>query len=133
MEAQATTTNTTTNTKELTIQDKFKLYLNLHKEIAEFRKYLNTKKKLVQNLEDEIKEYMKDNEMDSINCADGEIILGDFKVSQTYKKDTIVEKLTEKLKGNNELAENLADSIITNKVFLTSKKLKAKLKKEKVQ
>ena len=120
------------NTTGLSIEDKFKLYLNLNKEIAEFRKYMNAKKKLLLNLEDSIKEYMKENEMDSINCADGEIILSDFKVSQTYKKETIIDKLTEKLKGNNELAENLADSIITNKVFLTSKKLKAKLKKEKV-
>ena len=117
-------------TEVITIQDKFKLYLDLNKEISESRKQTSLKKKTLQNLEDEIMEYMKTNEMDSINCVDGEIILGDFKVSQTYKKETIVDKLTEKLKGNNELAENLAESIVTNKVFITSKKLKAKLKKQ---
>ena len=112
------------------IQDKFKLYLNLNKEIADLRKYQTLKKKSLENLENEITEYMKENEMDSINCTEGEIILGDCKVSQTYKRDIMLKKLTEKLKGNDELAENLVESIVTNKVFLTSKKLKAKLKKK---
>lgn len=114
-----------------TIQEKFKLYLELNKEIAEFRKKQAAQKKVIQNLEDEIKQYMKDNEMDSISLNEGEILLYDRKVSQTYKKETIVEKLTEKLKGNGDLAESLAESIITNKVFNVESKIKAKIKKTK--
>ena len=116
-------------TDTTTIQEKFKLYLELNKEIALFRKTQATQKKIMQNLEDEIKEYMKDNNMDSISLNEGEIILSDFKVSQSFKKDVIVEKLKEKLKGDGDLAEKLAESIVTNKVFVISQKLKAKLKK----
>jgi hypothetical protein len=111
------------------IQEKFKLYLQLNKEIVEIRKKQAAQKKIIQNLEDDIKEYMKKNEMNSISLNEGEIILSDFKISQNFKKETIVDKLTEKLKGDGDLAEKLAESIVTNKVFITSQKLKAKLKK----
>lgn len=116
---------------ESTIQDKFKLYLELNKEIALFRKKQADQKKILQNLEDEIKSYMKENQMDSISLNEGEILLYDRKISQSFKKETIVEKLTEKLKGNGELAESLAESIVTNKVFNIESKIKAKIKKEK--
>ncbi len=113
------------------IQEKFKLYLELNKEIALFRKKQADQKKIIQNLEDEIKVYMKENQMDSISLNEGEIVLYDRKISQSFKKETIVEKLTEKLKGNGELAESLAESIVTNKVFNIESKIKAKIKKAK--
>lgn len=111
------------------IQEKFKLYLEMQKEIVEFRKKQKEQKKNLQNLEDEIKEYMKNNDMDSIALKEGEIILYDRKVSQTYKKETIVEKLTEKLRGDERQAEELADSIVSNKVFTVERKIRAKVKK----
>lgn len=114
---------------EQTIQDKFKLYIELNKEIAEFRKRQADKKKTLQQLEESIKEYMKENDMDSIKMNDGEIVLYDRKISQTYKKETIVAQLTEKLKGDDKLATSLAESIISNKVFNVEPKIRAKIKK----
>jgi pheromone shutdown protein TraB len=113
------------------IQEKFKLYLELNKEIALFRKKQADQKKTLQKLEDEIKEYMKENQMDSISLNEGEILLYDRKISQSFKKETIVAKLTERLKGNDELAESLAESIVTNKVFNIESKIRAKIKKIK--
>jgi hypothetical protein len=112
------------------IQEKFKLYIELQIEIGEFRKKQNEQKKVLQNLEDSIKEYMTANELDSIALKGGhEIILYERKVSQTLKKNTIVEKLTEKLKGDTKKAEELTESIFNNKIFTTEAKVKSKLKK----
>ena len=112
------------------IQEKFKLYLDINKEITEFRKKQREQKKMLQQLEQEIFDYMSDNNMDSINLKDGEIVLYDRKVSQSFKRPAIVEKLTEKLRCDEKKAEDIAESILTNKVFTVEKKLKANIKKK---
>lgn len=103
-------------------------YLKLSKEIQEERKKQAEKKKNLMNLEETIFKYMEEQNMDSIVLNNGEIILYDRKVSQTYKKDTIAKCLKER-KIEASLADTLAESITTNKVFNTEKKIKAKLKK----
>jgi hypothetical protein len=113
------------------IQDKLKLYLELNKEIAAFRKKQTAQKKVVQNLEKEIQEYMTDNDLDSIPLKDGDIVLYERKVSQSFKRPAIVEKITEELKCDETKAEKLAESILTNKVFTLEKKIKANIKKTK--
>lgn len=112
------------------IQEKFKMYFELNKEIAEFRKKQNEQKKLLEKLESDIKEYMTNNALDSVSLKEGEIIMYDRKVSQTLKKTTIIEKLTEKLKGDAKKAEELTESIFSNKVFTSEPKIKTKLKKK---
>lgn len=111
-------------------QEKIKAYMQLNKEIAELRKSQGEKKKSLQILESDIKEYMEKNEMDSISTKDGDIVLYDRKVNQSFKKETMVDKLTEELKGDDKKAEKLVDSIISNKVFTVQKTLKANLKKK---
>lgn len=111
-------------------QEKIKAYMQLNKEIAELRKGQAERKKSLQTLESEIKEYMEKNEMDSISTKDGEIVLYDRKVNQSFKKETMVDKLTEELKGDDKKAEKLVESIISNKVFTVQKTIKANLKKK---
>lgn len=115
------------------IQEKFRMYLDMQRELSEFRKKQAEQKKLLKSLEDEIMDYMKTNEMDSIALKEGEIILYDRKVSQTLKKDTMTEKISEKLKCDEKRAEELVESIFSNKVFTLEKKIKANIKKEKVK
>ena len=112
----------------MNIQDKLKAFLELNKEIHDFRQKQKEQKKTLETLEKEIHQYMTDNNMDSISLNDGEIILYDKKTSLTYKKETMLEKLTEELKDEKQ-AEKLVDTIISNKVFTSQKKLKATLKK----
>lgn len=112
------------------IQEKFKLYLEMNKEITEFRKKQREQKKMLQQLEQEIFDYMNDNNMDSISLKDGEIVLYDRKVSQSFKRPAIVEKLTEKLRCDEKKAEDIAESILTNKVYTVEKKVKANIKKK---
>jgi regulator of sigma D len=111
------------------IQEKFKLYIELNQEISQFRKKQNEQKKVLQSLEESIKEYMTANDLDSISLKGGEIILYERKVSQTLKKTTIVDKLTEKLKGDSKKAEELTESIFSNKVFTVEPKIRTKIKK----
>lgn len=113
------------------IQDKFRLYLDMQKDFTIFKKKQAEKKKMLNSLEDEIKEYMKSNNMDTISLKEGEIIMYDRKVSLTFKKESILEKLTEKLKGDDVLAEKLAESIMSNKIFNVESKIKANIKKDK--
>lgn len=112
------------------IQEKFKLYIELQKEIVAFRKKQSEQKKILSSLEKEIHEYMESNQMDNISLKDGEIILYDRKVSQSFKRPAMIEKITEELKCDEAKAEKLAESILTNKVFTLEKKLKTNLKKK---
>jgi DNA repair ATPase RecN len=112
----------------VSIQEKFTEYLNINKELAGFRKLMKQHKQRIDTLEKEIKEYMTQHDMDSVSLKDGEIVLYARKISQTFKKETIVEKLTEQLKDSQK-AEELTQSIISNKKFVVEDKIKAVMKK----
>lgn len=113
------------------IQEKLKLYVELNKEITEFRKKQRDQKKVLDQLEKEIFDYMSDNNMENISLKDGDIIIYDKKVSQSFKKPAIVEKLTEKLRCDEKKAEDIAESLLTNKVYTLEKKIKVNIKKQK--
>lgn len=111
------------------IQQKFQNYLDLHKSLSKMRKDQKETKTLIDKLEKEIKEYMTENDMDSIALKDGEIILYSKKVSQTFKKEVIMEKINEHLKDS-ERSEQLTESILYNKKFILQDKIKAVIKKK---
>jgi hypothetical protein len=67
--------------------------------------------------------------MDSISLKEGEIVLYPKKISQMFKKEVIMEKLTEELKDGKK-AEELTQSILQNKRFVIEDKLKAVIKKK---
>lgn len=111
------------------IQDKFKKYLEIQRQLSESRKQQKLWKKELETLESDIKNYMVTNDMDSISLKDGEIVLYAKKISQTFKKDVIMEKLTEKL-NDTKIAEELTQSILQNKKFVVEDKIKAIIKKK---
>lgn len=115
---------------EVPIQEKFKLYIALQKEIAEFRKKQAEQKKILQTLEQDIQEHMVENQLNTISLKDGDIICYERKVNQGMKKPAIINKITEKLKCNESKAEELAESILSNKIFASEPKIKANLKKK---
>jgi len=110
------------------IYDKFAEYMQLNKELVTVRKEQRELKKRADVLEKIIKEYMTNNAMDNITLKDGEIVLYARKIPQTFRKDTIVEKLTEKL-NDVKMAEDLTESIMTNKKYIVEDKLRAVAKK----
>lgn len=111
------------------VDETLQKYIVLNKELQELRKKQKDIKKQVDTYEKSIKEFMKQNEMDSISLKDGEIVLYSKKIPQTFKKESIVEKLTEKLKDSQK-AEELTQSILSNKKFTVEDKIKAILKKK---
>jgi hypothetical protein len=111
------------------IQEKFQQYLELQKILAEMRKKHTESKKVLDKLEKEIKEYMTANDMDSISLKEGEIVMYSKKISQTFKKDVILEKIKEKL-HDSQKAEELTDSILQNKKYIVEDKIKAVIKKK---
>jgi DNA repair ATPase RecN len=112
------------------IQEKFQKYLEIQKQLAESRKQQKEWRKEIDSLESDIKEYMTKNDMDSISLKEGEIVLYAKKISQTFKKEVIMEKLNEKLKDTQK-AEELTQSILQNKSFIVEDKIKAIIKKKK--
>jgi hypothetical protein len=110
------------------IQKKFQQYLELQKNLQKMRKDQKDTKGVLDKLEKEIKEYMTENDMDSISLKEGEIVLYAKKISQTFKKEVIMEKLNESLQ-NSQKAEELTESILKNKKYILEDKIKAVIKK----
>lgn len=111
------------------IKTKFSEYLNLTKELAALRKQQKAIKDKAVSLEKEIKTYMVNNALDNISLKEGEIVLYPKKISQTFKKETIIERLAESLQDQDK-AEELTNSILSNKIFLVEDKIKAVIKKQ---
>lgn len=108
--------------------DKCREYLAINKELGEVRKRARELKKKSDELEKEIKAYLVKNEMDSVCLPEGEILLYEKKIPQTFKKDSIVEKLTEELNDSRK-AELITERILTNKKFVMEDKIRCVLKK----
>lgn len=111
------------------IQEQFLDYLRLQKELKLLSKQSKDIRTKLAELEKGIKGYMVENDMDSVSTKEGQIVMYGKKVSQTFKKDVIVEKLTEKLQDSH-IAEELTQSILQNKKFVIEDKLRAIIKKE---
>lgn len=108
-------------------------YIRIHKELSDLRKNQTKLKKRFGELEEGIKKYMQDNNMSSLSVSGGsEIKLYDKKIPQTFKKENIINKLSEKLNKtalNGTSVEDLTESILKNNVFVTEEKIKAIVKK----
>lgn len=111
------------------IQNKLESYIELQKVLSEYRKKLRDSKKQLDDMEKEIKTYMTTNGMDSIALPTGEIVLYNKKISQTFKKESMVGTLTDKLQ-NQKQAEELVDTILKNKTFLVEEKVRVIIKKK---
>ena len=109
-------------------KEKLNKFMELQKNLQDLRKQQAEIKKLLVSSEKEIKEYMVQNNMDSISLNGGEIILYGKKIPQTFKKQVILDKLCEKLKDAQK-AEELTESIINNKQFIVEDKIKVVVKK----
>ena len=121
------------NLNGLSIQDKIKCYVSINKELYEYRKKQKEQKKKLLSLEEDIHNHMTENDITSLKVntddTNGEIVIYEQKVSQTFKKEAMIECLKNKLKGNEKVAEELTESILTNKVFNVKPKIKCNIKK----
>lgn len=112
------------------LQSLFNQYIDLSKELDSLKNLQKDVKNKISKIESSIKEYMTKNDMESLKINDAEIVLYNKKISQTFKKETIAEKLKEELQDESK-AEDLAKSIVQNKKFLIENSIKVVLKKKK--
>ena len=113
------------------MNNKIDEYISIHKELNEIKKKQTKLKKIVKDLESDIKEYMQNNNTSVVKSTSGyEIILYDKKIPQTFKKENVINKLSEKLQNvkMNVSVDELADSIFKNDVFVVEEKIKPNLK-----
>lgn len=112
-----------------TIQDQLAEYLELNKQQETLRQKQKDLKERATELECAIKDYMAKHEMDTISLSGGEIVLYKKRVPQTFKKEVMIETLTETLQ-NRPQAERLANTILQNKKFIEENKIRVVLKKQ---
>lgn len=115
------------------MNDKIDEYISMYKELNELKKKQTNLRKMIKELDDDIKKHMRDNELSVLQSSNGgEILLYNKKIPQTFKKENIINKLNEKLQDihlNNTSVDDLADSIFKNDVFVIEEKIKPNLKK----
>ena len=111
------------------VQEQLESYIELQKVLSEYRKKLRDSKKQLDTMEKEIKTYMTNHNMDSIALPTGEIVLYSKKIPQTFKKESMVGTLSEKL-NNQKQAEELVETILKNKTFLVEEKVRVIIKKK---
>lgn len=119
-------TNTTTY-EMATIQNTLDEYLTFQRELIHSKKKQKDLKDKMATLEGALKSYMEENHLTNLTSKNGEVILYGKKVAQTFKKETIIETLTDKLQDSRR-AEELTESIIQNKKFKIEDKIKAVVK-----
>lgn len=116
------------STNEKSMIEKIDSYIAMHREMSELRKKQTSIKKMITGLDAEIKKYMEENDLSFLKSPNGgEIKLYDKKIPQTFKKENIVSKLSEKLHNvplKDTSVNDLAESIFNNTVFVVEKKIK---------
>ena len=110
------------------INVKLQQYINLQKEILEFKKKQKENSKILFALEKDIKDYMETNNTDSIPFQDGEIVLYERKINQAFKKRNLTKKLKDTLHIDVDKASEIANTIIKDKVFNVQPRIKLELK-----
>jgi hypothetical protein len=103
-------------------------YLELKTESKKLQKEQLVIKKDLKALEVSIMEYFLESGIDSIMVNNCQISIFEKKVNQTFKKESILEILKNKLPQYNEnQTEQLTDAIINNKKFTTVDMIKVKI------
>lgn len=101
--------------------------VNESKELRSKQKIL---KKKIDDVQNKIKKYMIENDINNLSFEQGDIVLYEKKIPQTFKKENIIETLTEELKDT-EKATEITQTILSNKKFLVENSVKAVVKKKK--
>jgi seryl-tRNA synthetase len=114
------------------MNDKIDQYLSIHKELNELKKKQANLRKNLKMLDVEIKKHMQENNLNVLTSQSGGVItLYEKKIPQTFKKENIINKLSEKLQNvplKNTTVSDIADSLFQN-VFVIEEEIKPVLKK----
>ncbi len=106
------------------MDEKINLLCQLQRETLEIQKIQKDKRKILKKLQKEIEEYMKQKEIEILPIPGGELQICDKKINQTFKLQSIKDKLVEKLKCKEDEISELAESLVSEKIFITKKHMK---------
>jgi hypothetical protein len=112
------------------MQDVITEYFDAVNESKELRSKQKILKKKIDDIQNKIKKHMIENDINNLSFEQGDIVLYEKKIPQTFKKEHIIETLTEELKDN-EKATEITHTILSNKRFLVENSVKAIVKKKK--
>lgn len=112
------------------MQDVITEYFDAVNESKELRSKQKILKKKIDDIQNKIKKHMIENDINNLSFEQGDIVLYEKKIPQTFKKEHIIETLTEELKDN-EKATEITLTILSNKRFLVENSVKAIVKKKK--
>jgi hypothetical protein len=104
-------------------------YAEIKKKLSEMRKEQMILKREADDIEIKIKEYLIEKKEDSIVLNNCQISLYEKKINQTFKKDSIIQVLNDKLHDNDK-AIDLAESILANKKSINIDMIKIKFNKQ---
>lgn len=110
------------------MQDVITEYFDAVNESKELRTKQKNLKKKIDDIQNKIKKYMIENDINNLSFEQGDIVMYEKKIPQTFKKENIIETLTEELKDN-EKATEITHTILSNKKFLIENSVKAVVKK----
>jgi hypothetical protein len=108
------------------MKEEVKELIEKTEQIKDYKKIISKINKDIKTLNGKIKEWMENNDKETITYQGMEIRLVDKHISQSFKKEVIQEKLMEELNVPSEQCEQIADRIINNKKFIVKKVLKVK-------
>lgn len=112
------------------MQDVITEYFDAVNESKELKTKQKNLKKKIDDIQNKIKKYMIENDINNLSFEQGDIVMYEKKIPQTFKKENIIETLTEELKDN-EKATEITHTILSNKKFLIENSVKAVVKKKK--
>jgi predicted metal-dependent RNase len=110
------------------MQDVITEYFDAVNESKELRVKQKNLRKKIDDIQNKIKKYMIENDISNLSFEQGDIVMYEKKIPQTFKKENIIETLTEELKDN-EKATEITHTILSNKKFLIENSVKAVVKK----
>lgn len=105
-------------------------YFDAVSESKELRTKQKILKKKIDDIQNKIKKYMIENDINNLSFEQGDIVLYEKKIPQTFKRENIIETLTEELKDT-EKATEITQTILSNKKFLVENSVKAVVKKKR--
>lgn len=114
----------------MTIKDKLNKLFVLQSEIKDLNDLKKDKKLELNDLMEEIKEYMDTEGETELKSDMGSVIITEQKKSTKFEHDNIKNVINKKVK-NDKTSEDIATEILENKQYEYSEKLKIKLKKQK--
>lgn len=119
------------NTKQILVQN-IREWVKLDNEIRALKKEEKARQTEKKQLNENLIEIMKSNEIDCVDIKDGQICYTQKNVKKPITKKNLMNILTKYFKGDMEKAENVNEFILDNREETTKETITRKITKDKL-